>query len=477
MASSRISALKDYTPPRVKVHWSDEDPGIDDSTHWTNDEGHVRDVLSILSSVDAKAITKSTSIFHLGLDSINAVQVASMLRVKGFIISTSDIVEYQTPKKIAARTVENAQKNTKPEQPYDFEAFKDMILPQIDSGVRQSSATLSLYPCTPVQSAMLASFVGSNGKNYLNLLSFELDPEVDASSVMHAWSTIAKQHPLLRTGFAPVRHAHCSFAMVQHATVALSDLISTKQDARMFSLKDWKKSEASDILQHLHRPAWRVAVVQNDRAPEMHLLMHQSLYDANSLHDLLSSVKTVLDGETLGTVPDIESGLSTMIQESISNQEEAIQFWQQQADDVVVNGFPVMTPLREKTKFTRGSELTSCLSFTTLNDATRSLGVSIQAAIQASWCRILASYLGESSVSFGVTLSGRTDESTMKTPLPCLVTLPVIGRNYASNREQLHQMMQYTTQMHKYRHLPLAMIQKALGVNTPVLAARHRLQR
>jgi amino acid adenylation domain-containing protein len=461
--ASILNNLKDYTPPRVKIQRSDESPDIDDSTLWTVDEKQVRDVLSMLSRVEAKSIAKSTTIFQLGLDSINAVQVASMLREKGFTVSTSDIVECQTSLKIAARTVENAYNNAKTEQPYDFGAFQEMALPQLDSRVRQTSATLSLYPCTPVQCAMVASFVGSNGQNYLNLLSFEIDSAVDASSVVHAWSTVAKQHPLLRTGFAPVRHAHCSFAMVQHATVLLSDLISIKHDATAFNLMDWKKGEATNILQHLYNPAWRVAVVQNDKVSEMHLLIHHSLYDANSLNDLLSSVKNVLDGGNIVAVPDIEPGLSTMMQESNTKQEEGIQFWQRQAHNVVVNSFPVMTPLREKTKSIRGSELISCLSFTALNDTTRTLGVSIQAAIQASWCRILASYLGESSVSFGVTLSGRTDESTLKTPLPCLVTLPVIGRNYTSNREQLRQMMQYATQMHKYRHLPLEVIQKALG--------------
>ncbi|KAK3181006.1 NRPS [Lecanicillium sp. MT-2017a] len=152
-----------------------------------------------------------------------------------------------------------------------------------------------------------------------------------------------------------------------------------------------------------------------------------------------------------------------MMQDVISCHDEATSFWKQQAENAVFNNFPVMTPLRENTRSVQAKESISGLSFSTLQKSTSQLGVSVQAAIQASWCRVLASYLGEASVSFGVTLSGRTSESTMRTSVPCIVTLPVIARNYASNKEHLNQMMEYVTKMHKFRNLPLAAIQKALG--------------
>jgi aryl carrier-like protein len=59
----------------------------------TDEENLVRDVISELSKYEPQTIKHDTTIFQLGLDSINAVQISRMLKDKGYAVSAADILE------------------------------------------------------------------------------------------------------------------------------------------------------------------------------------------------------------------------------------------------------------------------------------------------------------------------------------------------------------------------------------------------
>jgi acyl carrier protein len=60
---------------------------------WSYQEEIVRDILCKFSNVDSDNVLQDTTIFQLGLDSINAVQVSAKLRELGYNISSGDILE------------------------------------------------------------------------------------------------------------------------------------------------------------------------------------------------------------------------------------------------------------------------------------------------------------------------------------------------------------------------------------------------
>lgn len=60
---------------------------------WSYQEEALRDVICKISGVDADVVHLSTTIFQLGLDSINAVQISGTLRRLGYKISAGDILE------------------------------------------------------------------------------------------------------------------------------------------------------------------------------------------------------------------------------------------------------------------------------------------------------------------------------------------------------------------------------------------------
>lgn len=59
----------------------------------SHEESVVRDVMSDLSKYDPQAIRHDTTIFQLGLDSINAVQISRILKDKGYSVSAAEILE------------------------------------------------------------------------------------------------------------------------------------------------------------------------------------------------------------------------------------------------------------------------------------------------------------------------------------------------------------------------------------------------
>lgn len=437
----------------------------DNKEYWTEIETIVRKILADLSNTPPENIDRHTSIFQLGLDSINAVQVASMLRRQGFIVSSSDVIECPTCARLASRLKEKPRENISEPTRYDLARFASQVSSQVKQILPSELAVEMTLPCTPMQSAMLASFVQSTGKNYLNLVSYTLDDMVQMDALVAAWKSLYGQHPMLRTGFVPVQHQDSAFAMVRYKIEAMDApiiLIQKDQDSNLSRLQS-KDNVAKDILEALHMPPWRVIIARRDGQLMMDLIAHHALYDAQSLDAIFTILSMLLQGQNNHSLRPVEPALSSIMAQTSNEDGQDMMFWKEKADYAVVNSFPLMTPLREEKRAVLVYEMISTLPFSRFQKETRNQSVSIQAVLQAAWARILSSYLGEDSVVFGVTLSGRTTDETQDAPFPCLTTVPIIAINKSSNSELVKDMMEYNKTMHTYQFAPLSKIQKWLG--------------
>ncbi|KAM0250515.1 hypothetical protein ACHAQJ_008606 [Trichoderma viride] len=459
---AHLSILKTVTAKRNTHSAPTESPQND--VEWTELQAKIRQVLSSLSGTPIQKIRHETSIFQLGLDSINAVQVASMLRKQGLTASASDVIECQNCARLADRISATPESN-QTISGYDFDKFSKQVSGQFTRKLSDNTFLEAILPSTPLQCAMLVSFIQSQGQNYLNLLSYAIDNTISNDDLIVAWKALRDHHPMLRTGFTYVQHPHSSFAMLRYssgsetieAATAISNLAS--QD----SLSEWKERESTVILNSLHLPPWRVSLVEVDGELTMNILIHHALYDAHSLDQMLEHLSKLVGGQTADSIQPIEPALAEILFKSLNHQSAAQEFWQEKAEAVVVNTFPVMTPLREVERIMISHEIKSSVTLSSLQMATKKQGISIQAVIQAAWTRILASYLGEESVVFGTTLSGRTMDETRDAPFPCMNTIPVVVSNQSSNADLARYMMEYNADAHRHQYAPLSQIQKWLG--------------
>ncbi|KKO98034.1 hypothetical protein THAR02_09861 [Trichoderma harzianum] len=458
---AHLSVLSTVTAKRNTLVASEE-VELNDA-EWTELQKQIRQVLSSLSGTPIQKIHPETSIFRLGLDSINAVQVAAMLRRGGVVVSASDVIECQTCVKLAER-ISAVPKDGKDASGYDFDKFSQEISAQIQDQVPDAATIEAVLPSTPLQCAMLVSFIQSRGQNYLNLLSYAVDKAISEDDLIRAWKALRTHHSMLRTGFTPVQHRHSSFAMLRYPDT-LEPIETANHISRLESqekLQEWKEKEAAAILSNLHLPPWRVSLAQVNGGLTMNVLLHHALYDAQSLDQMMGDLSRLLAGHKIDQ-RSIEPALNVILTRSLNDEGAAQEFWKEKADMAVVNTFPIMTPLREDERTMVSHEIKASMTLSSLQMATTKQGVSIQAVIQAAWTRILSSYLGEESVVFGVILSGRGTEETRDAPFPCMNTIPVIAVNQSSNTELTRYMMEYNANAHRHQYTPLTQIQKWLG--------------
>ncbi|KHN95879.1 peptide synthetase [Metarhizium album ARSEF 1941] len=431
------------------------------SSQWSSLEIKIRKVIANISRVPEATIRRETTIFQVGLDSINAVQVASALRAQNLLVSSSDVIECSSCSKLSFRIQQNSEDSKQKDIRTDFSSFQSQVSKDVLEKLCCPAEIEAILPCTPVQNAMLVAFVQSGEADYVNSLSFKIRDTVDLDSLVAAWKLLHRRHPMLRTGFVPVSHSDSTFAMVREKSAHLSHPI-TLLYGRPFALSGWISECKLSMLANLHVSPWKVALVKTNSQMLMHVVIHHALYDAQSLDDLLKGLSSLLLGIPC-TFPSIEPALADVLSKAKLEKSEAKIFWEAQAARVVVNKFPIMTSLREPVGRLAFNECASSMAVEEMRQAAQALGVSIQAVLQAGWARILASYLGEHSVVFGVVLAGRTSDETARNPFPCLVTVPVVTKAEDSNMGLLQSMMKYNSDLYRHQFKPLAEVQKWLG--------------
>lgn len=452
-------AQVDHRPPQPTVVTTQHDTTAEE---WAPTEIAIREVLHSLSSVTLERIRRGTTIYQLGLDSISAVQIAAMLRKLGHQVVASDVIEHTTCDSLA-QYIDTHTSDSGAAASYDLPKFQSEVQGQVlDIGI-PLDAVEAILPCTPLQSAMMAQFLQSGGRDYFNFVDFELEDGVSAAKLAEAWRAVSEVHPMLRVAIIAVEHDDCAFSMVQYhpQALALAVTITSGELADTFNLDNWRRGASQAAAETPHTKLWSVAVVDSTNGATMHLAAHHALYDAHSLQLILDDLSSAAAGNQLS----LRTGTAEAVADIIGNASDAAEsdFWKAQADEVVINAFPVMTPLRETSRAILTERTTSITLLNTLEEAASASGHTLQVILQAAWARVLSAYLGEDSVVFGVVLSGRSTEATSNALFPCITTLPVITRNSDSNRDLLTKMLRYNTQLFKQQHRPLTRIQQLLG--------------
>ncbi|KAG5919454.1 NRPS protein [Claviceps africana] len=431
---------------------------------WTELEKKIRETIASISGTSEHVFNRQTTIFQLGLDSINAVQIASLLRAQNLSVSSSDVVECASCESLAARIVQNSKSIPRDNLGFDFTSYHQAAIPHITGNALSIADIETILPCTSLQDAMMSAFLHSAEGYYLNFLTYKVRDDVSLRSLEEAWIRLQQCHPMLRTGFVSTPQPESSFSMVRWKKNACRFPVTKFQASccKDFEISHWRKESRLVMRENPGHLLWRVALVETGRARTMNIAIHHALYDAQSLHGLIHGLSRILNGDDC-RFSSIEAALTQLLLRTRSKELETKKFWESQGAKIVVNKFPIMNPLREENWRTVICRDKLSISMVEMQAATKMLGVSIQAVLQATWARLLASYVGESSVVFGVVLAGRNTDETAEAPLPCLTIVPIIAETTPSNKEELENMMDYNSKLHKHQFASLANIQKWLG--------------
>ncbi|CUS14787.1 unnamed protein product [Tuber aestivum] len=444
----------------------------DDGTEWTEAETKIREAFSKISRVPVEQISRPSTIYEIGLDSISASQVAMELRKAGLQVSVIDILERPSitllSPNLKSITGVSTAEDTSNEMLSVFAArFMDRVC--AETGLPKDKIT-SVYPCTPQQEGMISQFLRSEGKLYFNHIVFELPENIDLSKLRDSWYVVFKSLDILRTGFAGVDDAQHSFSMIVHnpSTVKLPwSVVPTRENLEEL-IASQKGEKASIALRDLHLPLWSLTLFE--KSSGNHFLMlsaHHALYDAHSLTVILHSVARQYSRKAYSLSHTFSRALSEIVKHTtdskiISDDQE---FWKKHLHGCTISRFPNLSPLRVKSTASHVSSIDANWSLSDIEKACRQLGISVHAAGQAAWARVLSAYSGETTVTVGVVvISGRSGISDAEDlAFPCIATLPSLCVLAGSNRELTLNIQNGNSQMLKHQHTPLRSIQKWLG--------------
>ncbi|KAF2843129.1 nonribosomal peptide synthetase 2 [Patellaria atrata CBS 101060] len=446
--------------------YKDEDRDEDEDnleSQWSQDESALRDILTDLSPISSQRIIKSQTIYQLGLDSISAVQIASRLRESGRKVSAADVLSHPKIADLVKFLNDRVDVSAEFQPTFDFQGFHEKFShPVYQTYKIQKEDVESIFPCTPLQQGILAQFLQSGGLRYYNSVQFKVPEGLTGEILQGAFEKIVERYQILRTGFTNINDPEAQFVMVTYQPGVVKtpvDVLSSEDDGK-FDVRRWRENSAAHVLDSIHLPPWRSVIHHIDNQLVFDLSMLHALYDARSLSMILDDLALVCHNEQLPELDPIEPVLGTILHAGTSETEDQKQFWKDISSDILINRFPNMSPLKVDVRKFEVAVRVCSRKKSDLEAACREANITIQAAGQAAWARILSSYIGEPSVTFGVVLSGRTIDGAESAAIPCITTIPVSAKNRQSNRELLDSMMHFNVSVQNYQFTPLNKIQR-----------------
>ncbi|RAR05078.1 nonribosomal peptide synthetase 2 [Stemphylium lycopersici] len=439
-------------------------------TQWSDIGLEVREVLARLSKTSVHAISPETSIYQLGLDSISAVQVASALRARGHSISATDVLRHTTCEDLADHMGKTLGFKASTIPQFDFKAFEKKHTANLlqDHGI-QDNNVLTVRPATPLQNAMISQFLAREGTVYMNYLQLQLVAGLDKRKLKDAWTSAMERHSMLRTGFIHVNDPLSSFAMIEFTQNSASLPWSVAQNDESPPVDQWLRQIQLQAVKELHIPPWAIRIIEKEGHASLDLAIFHALFDAQSLQQMLHDVAAFYHGQTLPRVHSLDEVLSNIMHLSKQANSPEESFWADLGKLASTTRFPNLTPLKCDPEPFSVCVRQSSKSLPELEAGCRRVNTTMQTVGIAGWLSLLSSYTGESSVTCGVVLSGRTFEATEKAVFPCINTVPYACTVSDDRAKMLNSITALNASIQEHQFTPLKDIQRLMGFPNEVL--------
>lgn len=276
----------------------------------------------------------------------------------------------------------------------------------VETGISKHQIA-GIYPCTPAQEGMLSQFLRSKGELYFNHTVFKLSGDIDLTRLQRSWTSVFRSHDMLRAGFFGVDDARHSFAIVIHRPGSISlpwSVVDRRGDTEeLISVQ--KGVHSLRAFENLHLPPWSITVLRGDSGDHSLIFSaHHALYDAQSLRLILDDVLSGYSGKNITQRPKFSGVLSSIMKHTVEPTvlEEDKKFWINKLQGSSISRFPNVCPVRVKSTASNVCSTKAKLSLSKIEIACRQLGISLNAAGQAAWARVLSAYMGDVAVTMGI---------------------------------------------------------------------------
>lgn len=250
---------------------------------WSSREETIRQVLSAVSGTPETEITKNTSLFHLGLDSISAIKVSSLLKKQSVSLSVSDMLRAGTISNMARvlGTEHVEPKST------DIDSVLGSLLEHIDTAyLLQKHDILShdvekLIPATAGQTYVLAMSSVVDEHVFFPDFFYHVNGELTPERLEEAWKQLVVCLPILRTAFIPTGQRQLPFfqAVLKRSENPIVWYNGSEESFNQLRTRPAISSVPATLLAH-----------QMSGKLTLKLQIHHAMYDAVSLPKLVDTL-------------------------------------------------------------------------------------------------------------------------------------------------------------------------------------------
>ncbi|EDO03704.1 hypothetical protein SS1G_06185 [Sclerotinia sclerotiorum 1980 UF-70] len=435
-------------------------------------------VVEILKSVvpaTSAEFKLSTNIFEIGVDSLVAISLSTLMRKAGYTCSVADVLSIGTVEELAllprsdntseqtAKNKENAQKKLARAEA----AFRESIM-----GKKSGMNVETVRHCLPVQEAVVArSLNKDSGALYINHITFELASDIDKSKVIHAWKSCATDNEILRTCFCQINDDILQVVLKNDSfDMPWAEHVYTKSSRHCTPAK-MQEAISLDIMQNIENtPPIRLNFFTEGASKSILLIsMHHALYDAESLTILMQDILMRYQG-----MPAHERPSAGALVEYVASQDElaAKNFWVKRLGDYSCP--PILSEeVNEDHIEAQVSTRILKSSLRSLEAFASRLHVTLPCLTQAIFGLAMAKLLSINDFVFGLVLSGRTVPvpNIEKLLAPTITTVPQridLRKSDATVLDILTSLQKFSGQMLQFQHSSPRSIHKWVEADRPL---------
>lgn len=266
---------------------------------WTPLEMKVRKVLAACSQVPEEEIERSQSIFHLGLDSISAIQVSSELRKEGILLGVAELLRNATVEKISRAAAGKMQESDAPIIVIDTNKALANTLAGINTttllerkGFRESNLE-RIMPAAPGQIYMLSIWQNTNGTMFMPTFSFK-SKLLDTERLKAAWQMLVIEESILRTTFISTEIQDIPILQLVFSEVqAQFEFQEMPASSNVENLVSLEVSQQKKKAVSLNFPPVRLRLINTGIESLVFLSIHHALYDGVSIPLLLNRLREI----------------------------------------------------------------------------------------------------------------------------------------------------------------------------------------
>jgi len=342
-------------------------------------------------NIPVSSIGLDDSFFHLGGDSVTAMEAVSELRKAGIQLTVADTLGYPVLRELARRSSRIQHQPASQIAPFSLlgDETSSILSDHIATHYHlDPTAIRDMYPCTRLQEGLM-SLTAKRPGTYLEQSVLRIAPGTTVQGLCAAWEQVVRSMPVLRTRFAQ----HTDAGLVQ---VVLEEPICWVDATGLEAyLADDRKRPMG-----LGSPLARYALVKDDAGDCRWLVwtVHHAICDGWTASLIRKALGAALQGEPVSLGPPFQNFIDYVEK---GDGEASVKYWKEALADCESPPFPLLPssidqPLAQGTAWTDMPQ-----------PRTSRRNITVSALIRAAWALTISRMTSSTEGVFGVTVSGR----------------------------------------------------------------------